>query len=85
VVAQEALYVHLTSRRREILESIADWHDTHGYAPTVREITRIHGLASVSTTHGHLAILRDEGVVDWVAGQNRTLHLTPLGRAVLVL
>jgi SOS-response transcriptional repressor LexA len=45
----------------------------------VREIQLLIGLASVSTVHAHLAILRDAHLIDWVDGSNRTLHLTDLG------
>ena len=79
----EVLHVYLTPVRRRLLGEIQLWHDIYGYAPSVRELQEILGYASTSTVHGHLHQLRRRGTVDWVEGQNRTLHLTPLGRAAV--
>jgi repressor LexA len=72
--------VHLTPQRETLLRFIVAWHAEHGYSPTVRELNELMGLASISTIHGHLEILRDEGCVTWVPGQNRTLVVTERGR-----
>lgn len=83
MAATEVFPVHLTAQRRRVLGSISDWHDLHGYAPTVRDLCDQIGVASPSTIHVHLTILREEGCVDWLDGQARTLHLTSTGRAAL--
>lgn len=69
--------------RGELLELIAAHVDEHGYALTVREVGDAMGWKSPATVHSHLDGLRRLGLVDWRAGEVRTLHLTELGRQAL--
>jgi SOS-response transcriptional repressor LexA len=62
-------------RLRHIHKFVASYCETHPYGPTVREICEAVG-GSTSTIHNALNNLREEGVLDWVDGQARTLHLT---------
>ncbi len=52
-----------THRQREILEAIRSHLARHGRPPTLKEIARRVGLASVSTVHKHLELLEARGVV----------------------
>ena len=74
---------HLTARQREILSVLADFAAKHRYAPSLEELCETVGLASKSTVHTHLGNMRHAGVVDWCDGEPRTLHLTPLGDAIV--
>lgn len=65
----------MTERQEQILDAIHDFAQAHGYQPTVRDLMPMVGLDSTSTVHQHLANLRRMGLVDWVDGQVRTLHL----------
>lgn len=47
--------------RQRVLDYIASYQDEHGWAPTIREIGDAVGLASPSSVHGHLQVLRDRG------------------------
>lgn len=76
---------HLTETRRKLLGVIQELHDMYGYSPTVREIGAVMGHASTSTTHVHLTVMRSQGLVNWVDGDARTLHLTPDGRSALIV
>lgn len=61
--------------RQRVLKYIAGYQDEHGWAPTVREIASAVGLASPSSVHGHLLVLRDRG--DLVLGNGpRMIRLT---------
>jgi len=51
----------LSSKRREILEFIAECLRERGYPPSVREIGEAVGLNSSATVHTHLAVLQREG------------------------
>lgn len=51
----------LTSKRREILEYIAEQQRVRGFPPSVREIGQAVGLASSSTVHSHLKTLQEAG------------------------
>jgi repressor LexA len=53
----------LTTRQQEIWQFLAEYVDTHGYPPTVREIGDAVGLASPSTVHAHLANLERAGLL----------------------
>lgn len=53
----------LTTRQQEIWQFLAEYVDSHGYPPTVREIGDAVGLASPSTVHAHLANLERAGLL----------------------
>lgn len=79
MAAPASVHVRLTARQKQILEAI-DYHkEQKGYPPTAREITRMVGLASVSTVHVHLTVLRNKGAVEWAPGLPRTLRITSDG------
>ena len=60
--------------RAQIAQWISDYHDRNGYAPTIRELCRAFDR-TLSVMHYHLKVMRTEGVVDWIDGDARTLHL----------
>ena len=51
----------LSTKRKEILDCIAESVRDRGYPPSVREIGEVVGLTSSSTVHAHLAVLQREG------------------------
>jgi repressor LexA len=51
----------LSTKRKQILDCIADAVRDRGYPPSVREIGESVGLTSSSTVHAHLAVLQREG------------------------
>jgi repressor LexA len=51
----------LSTKRRQILDCIAEAVRERGYPPSVREIGEAVGLTSSSTVHAHLAVLQREG------------------------
>lgn len=51
----------LSTKRRQILDCIAESVRDRGYPPSVREIGEAVGLTSSSTVHAHLAVLQREG------------------------
>ena len=67
----------LTRRQREILEYIKSFLRTHGYAPSLEEIARRFGLASVATVHKHLTELERRGAVRRLKGRRRHLEVVP--------
>lgn len=62
--------------RRRIYEFVQDFIAERGYSPTYEEIAQGVSLAARSTVFGHLCKLREAGLVDWVDGSSRSLHLT---------
>ena len=51
----------LSTKRKQILDFIAEAVRERGYPPSVREIGEAVGLTSSSTVHAHLAVLQREG------------------------
>jgi len=63
----------LTERHLAILSGIDEHSARKGYPPTMRELTEMVGLKSVSTLYGHLERLQAQGYVVWDPSKPRTL------------
>jgi len=55
--------VVLYKRQREIVEYLAQYVQTHGFAPTLKEIADAMGLSSLATVHEHISRLIKKGVL----------------------
>lgn len=53
----------LTQKQQQVLNTINDYINEHGFPPTVREIGKAMGLKSTSTVHSHLKILERKGYI----------------------
>jgi repressor LexA len=73
----------LTPRQLDILHWILSFTDIHGYPPTFRQVGCHYGWRSPNAMVTHLKSLERKGVVTRVAGQARTLRLTPLGMKMI--
>lgn len=62
-------------RRMKILRAINEYHETHGFSPTVRELGKLVGLKSSSTVHRHLESLKEEGKISWNKDMPRTIRV----------
>ena len=51
----------LTEKQQNVYESIMQYQRVNGYAPTIREICKMVGVASTSSVYAHLKILEDKG------------------------
>jgi len=65
----------LSLERRQILDFIATFIDSKGYAPSVRDIAKGCGMRSSSLAQYHLNILEREGYVHRDRGISRSLRL----------
>lgn len=61
---------------------ILEYQQERGYAISLRELADHFGM-STSATYERILKLRDKGIVDWIPGDNRTMHLTDDGKSVL--
>lgn len=59
--------------RCQILDHIVEYIQTYGYPPTTREIGEMVHLSSTSSVNSHLQRMRDEGMIDFLDGQPRTI------------
>ena len=66
------------AHREQILTMIRTAADSHGRAPTVRDLANACGVG-VATVHSYLTKLSEEGLVEWSPKSHRTLRPTPLG------
>ena len=69
----------LNKREKAILKFIEKSQETHGYAPSVREIGKAVGLSSTATVHTYLARLQKEGFIRKEDNKGRTLKLLKNG------
>jgi repressor LexA len=53
-----------TSRQKEILDFIRDYHATAGYMPTLREIMRAFRFGSTNAAVCHLDALEAKGYIE---------------------
>lgn len=53
----------LTKRQRQIYEVIISYISEYGFAPTVREMCKLTGLASTSSITVHLKTIEDKGYI----------------------
>jgi len=67
----------ITDRQREVYDWVVAFCETHGYSPTIRELCKAFGFASVNGALCHLQPLRKKGWVTWSDGQARTIR--PIG------
>ena len=63
----------VTPRQKEMLDYLRSYIDGHGYAPTLDEIGKHFGLASLATVHKHIQNLERKGLVRRLAHQSRAL------------
>lgn len=54
----------ITSKDKEIIAVIKEYHLKHGYMPSFREIGKAVGLTSTSTVKAHMDRLRDLGEIE---------------------
>ena len=53
--------------------------ETHGYAPTYREVRTAMGYSSTSVVRRKLAHLREQGLIDYQDNQSRTIRILGAG------
>lgn len=69
----------LPTRQQDVLDSIVELTDKHGYPPTLAELASSLGLKNRMTVHQHVAALKKKGLVNWEPGLNRSLTILEEG------
>ena len=75
----------LTERQQKILHAITDFGHRRRYAPTLREIGKAAGLASVSSVSYQLAVLQEKGYLRRDARRPRTVEVRLPGQPAVRL
>ena len=65
----------LYRKERDVLEFLAQFQKTHGYSPTLSEISQATGHKSNSTVHSIIRALVEKGYVQKVEGNTRVLKI----------
>ncbi len=66
---------NLTLRQKEVLLLICKHIDEKGYAPSMRELGKLAGLASTNAVDDHLQALQDRGYIERVPKVARGLRV----------
>jgi len=69
-------------KQYQILDFIKQYIQTHGAAPTLREIAQAMGVSSLATVHEHLVTLVEKGLIRRKTGKSRSIDV--LGPVSLV-
>ena len=65
----------VTRRQKQVLDFVQTYLRRHGYAPSLEEIGRHLGMASLATVHKHLTRLESRGVIRRRAHQSRSVEV----------
>jgi len=65
----------LTTREKQVLDTIKNAVRTKGYPPSVREIGKAVGLSSTSTVHGYLKRLENKGLLHRDPSKPRAMEI----------
>lgn len=65
----------VTRRQKQVLDFLQSYLRRHGYAPSIEEIGRHLGVASLATVHKHLTRLEDRGMIRRRAHQSRSVEV----------
>lgn len=72
-----------TPTQLRLLDRLYAYIIAYPYAPSIEELRVAGRYKSRSTVHALLLELRRQGLVDWVEGEARTLHLTRDGYKIV--
>lgn len=68
-----------TPRQHDVAMAILKHQNLHGQSPTIRELAKAIGIATVSGVFDHLTKLKDKGWITWQPHGHRTLQFTEEG------
>jgi repressor LexA len=63
-------------KQKQILDFIKQFIQSHGSAPTLREIADAIDVSSLATVHEHLESMEEKGLLKRKHGRNRSIELT---------
>lgn len=75
----------ITERQIEVLQAIWRFMETHGYAPTIRELGAAVGIKSLRGVTVHLDSLQKKGYLIRGTDVSRSMQITQKARTLLAL
>ena len=74
-----------TRRQHDVALAILKYRNLHGQSPTLKELAKALGIATVSGIYHHLTQLKEKGWVNWQSHGHRSLQFTEQGAAEAVI
>ena len=68
-----------TRRQHDVAMAILQYQNLHGQSPTLKELAKAVGIATVSGIYHHLTELKDKGWLTWQPHGHRSLQFTVEG------
>ena len=65
----------LTPRQQFVYETIKNFIENNGYAPSVRELCNLCNVNSSATMWVHLQKIKQKGYIDFVEHKSRTIRI----------
>lgn len=65
----------LTKRQNEVLQYIRDFLSRNSYSPTLEEIAKHFGMASLNGVHKHLTVLEERGFIHRLSNRARSIDV----------
>ena len=65
----------LSQNQKKILNALEEYLSENKYAPTLRELSGITGIKSISSIHNILCVLEGHGLIEIRHGKNRAIVL----------
>lgn len=65
----------MKNAKDKVYEAIKNYMFDFNYPPTIREISELSKVKSISYVYECLDILRDEGKLDFIDGKSRTITI----------
>jgi repressor LexA len=67
--------VKISRAEKNVLLCVSSFIESHGYAPTIREIQHKLGMSSFSPIQVHLKNLKAKGYLTYIENMSRTIRL----------
>lgn len=65
----------LTEREKDTLMAIEEYIKVKHFPPAIRDISKMLGVVSPSTTYKHVLGLKKKGYIESVPGERRTIRI----------
>lgn len=63
------------AEQKKVFESLKEFIEDNGFAPTERELCQKAGCSSRAVLHRHLVRLKFEGFIDYIPQKSRTIRI----------
>jgi SOS-response transcriptional repressor LexA len=65
--------VKVKTKEDKVFEVVEKFHKKFGHSPSIKEVSKLAGIPSTSTTIEYLRRLKNKGLIDWEPKRPRTI------------